>query len=828
MEFARRLAVPCLGIELLLAGCGGGGGSSTEPPPPPPPPTPLPSSISVSAPEQATWQTAVAFDSSVTAAPAGWRYEWRFGDGATSSDARPQHSYASAGEYTVSLTITDAQGASVATTRKLTVQAWANLRSAACSQPGVGGWCRIGVETAAAPVSAVYRLDATQAWATTTFGDLWRTVDAGKTWQAVSSAASNDAKGLYFEGATNGWLVAKAEGLGGSDELVWRTTDGGASFSRVLPPDVSAHGAYNIRVLGGGKVIAEENWIPGSSWGSVDGGSTWRANPTRSFPLSAWGYNLPVLPPAARDGRTWRLNGNVVEVSEDAGLNARSVGALPAACVVSGGDASIDLSPGARLITVQFSEFLSSGAYLTRACFSADGGATWVEAAPGQVQSGPVSVHRRVASFIGDTGGVIRDAQGLWWSNPLGSPWQRIHLNWDFDALSQVGVIDSTHLWGELREGGASPVLGVHGPATFFTADNRSWVASLPTSPDLTRSYQYRIQSTIGDASNHVFDAQRGLQLWQGQLYLTADNGVTRTPVKLSGAEPVPVGGAGAGVFLNARQGFVVSAQSTLLQSDDGGKTWSTNTTLPAGHVYNVWSGPEQSLWVSAQQDAIEGRLLRSMDAGKTWTSVFSGTVLGVQFTSSSQGWLHTFSRVMRSSDLGQTWQAAGTLGNANMKMLDASRGVAGYARYAGSSSPPIPCLQTTEDGGVTWSACVEPQVASGAGLHGVATGAGSYWLFNSSGLHRSNDFGKTWTPVTLPGPPQLRQRLNEVVFADAQRGWAVSAMGGVWATSDAGMTWALQPTGTSANLKRLSIVDTRAVWAFGANTILGTATGGK
>jgi PKD repeat protein len=41
---------------------------------------------------------------------APWRFQWDFGDGATSSEQNPQHTYERVGDYTAVLTVTDARG----------------------------------------------------------------------------------------------------------------------------------------------------------------------------------------------------------------------------------------------------------------------------------------------------------------------------------------------------------------------------------------------------------------------------------------------------------------------------------------------------------------------------------------------------------------------------------------------------------------------------------------------------------------------------------------------------------------------------------------------
>lgn len=103
----------------------------------------------------------VAFDGTSSSAADGATiesYAWEFGDGGSSTDAAPTHDYAEAGEYDVTLTVTDSLGASGSVTETISVSET--------------------VETALAE-DEFERVSATG----------WGTADVGGTWSSVSGSS---------------------------------------------------------------------------------------------------------------------------------------------------------------------------------------------------------------------------------------------------------------------------------------------------------------------------------------------------------------------------------------------------------------------------------------------------------------------------------------------------------------------------------------------------------------------------------------------------------------------------------------------------------------
>jgi PKD repeat protein len=63
----------------------------------------------------------VTFTGTATGGTAPYSYSWNFGDGQTSTSQNPSNTYASGGDYTATLTVTDNQGANAVASRVITV-----------------------------------------------------------------------------------------------------------------------------------------------------------------------------------------------------------------------------------------------------------------------------------------------------------------------------------------------------------------------------------------------------------------------------------------------------------------------------------------------------------------------------------------------------------------------------------------------------------------------------------------------------------------------------------------------------------------------------------
>ncbi|RZI91607.1 MAG: PKD domain-containing protein, partial [Microbacterium sp.] len=181
---------------------------------------------------------AVAFDGTGSEAADGATitgYEWNFGDGDTSTAAKPNHTYSANGTYAVTLTVTDSTGArSTAATASLTVAHVAPTARFDATATGFDVAVNGSASTAASGASLTYQ------W---TWGD--------------DSAAGSGATATHTYGAE------------GSYDITLKVTDSKGATDSVTKTVQASDASFIVRDEFGRNVT--------SGWGTADTGGAWTA-----------------------------------------------------------------------------------------------------------------------------------------------------------------------------------------------------------------------------------------------------------------------------------------------------------------------------------------------------------------------------------------------------------------------------------------------------------------------------------------------------------------------------------------------------------------------
>ena len=164
------------------------------------------------------------------------------------------------------------------------------------------------------------------AWAITKHGDLWRTADAGETWDAVGMVPRYDGSAeLSFASPQLGWAVVQT-----SEWELYRTEDGGATWQRIDDP---CHGSVPITEIAVpmGELVGitdislaapDAGWIlcsgegaagssPQAVFSSTDGGTSWTLD-WSGFQVSSAGLQML----SSGDGVRWDQMGGVAGTTD--------------------------------------------------------------------------------------------------------------------------------------------------------------------------------------------------------------------------------------------------------------------------------------------------------------------------------------------------------------------------------------------------------------------------------------------------------------------------------------------------------------------------------
>ncbi len=263
-------------IALFLTACGGGSSGDDDSATTNRTPT-----AEANGPYSALTGVAIAFSSSGSGDSDGSirNYQWDFGDGSSSTLANPAHSYASAGSYTASLTVTDDDGASGSDTATATIssQPAGNLTPVADANGPYSGTAGVALNFSSAGSSDADGSLASYSW---NFGD---------------GSASNQANPSHTYASAGSYSVSLTvtDNGGATDSDITTATIDSAPNQA---PTADANGSYSgttgnpISFFSTGSSDIDGT-IASYSWDFGDGGSSSIANPTHSY-AAAGNYSV--------------------------------------------------------------------------------------------------------------------------------------------------------------------------------------------------------------------------------------------------------------------------------------------------------------------------------------------------------------------------------------------------------------------------------------------------------------------------------------------------------------------------------------------------------
>lgn len=769
----------------VLSACGGGGSDS---PPPAPAPTVIPESLAITAPGSAESATAVAFGNSAGALT-GLKYQWDFGDGSTSTDAAPSHSFTSGGEFDVVLKVTNEAGSSRETRTKLSITNVANVRGLECTGAASTGWCWQNPRPTGNRVNTAFFLNASTGWRGGENGEIFKTTDGGTTWVRQNSGITASIYGIRFLNATTGWAT-------GAFGAMLRTTDGGNSWAVAKVGDVSSSSydlgtitAIDAKTVYVGRAVGAGGSSYGALYASRDGGATWQS-------ITAVPYLI------TSSGKFWSLQNNTVSVSQDGGQSYTGALSFKLPAGYSYFDttnlwAQDDLRAVAYTRMSGYDSTAQRWTYLETFYTTVDGGANWSKV---DIPSTGTTIGiQRLLSISAD--GKVLVASGyssLLRSTDGGATWA---------ALPSPSTDYSYVYYAVL--GGGDLVANSYSGLWSSEDGGQTWTklgnpAGQGNSVTISADSMRRVDASTISA----FDGQ-------GSTYLSKDKGQTWTRV----IAPVDnyYGQPSAVAFADAKNGFMTDSSGRSFTTKDGGANWEVKN-ISFGAVRTVQFVNKLTGWLVAG----DGRLYKSADAGQTWATVATAAGVNyanVYFQSETLGWSQrnsggaqfTFTR-----DGGKTWtELALPYGVASLRL-----GEQAWVAVGNSGA-----VYVSTDTGGTWNAVY---TGTSANLAAVAfSDAKNVWAVGSdSTLLKSEDAGAKWTVIKLPG---AYSTFRDIKFANAKVGWIVGDNGMILATQDGGKTWRPQASGTSLTLSTIQVVDANTAWITGSyGLVLATGTGGN
>ena len=279
--------------------------------------------------------------------------------------------------------------------------------------------------------------------------------------------------------------------------------------------------------------------------------------------------------------------------------------------------------------------------------------------------------------------------------------------------------------------------------------------------------------------------------------------------------------------FVDDMNGWIVGSNSTILNTNDGGKTWNQqpNQRLPFVIEFKKVRFITPKIgWIVGEN----GMVLKTTDGGQEWSKLNTGTrvaLLGVSFVDEQHGWAcGDGGFLMHTNNGGTSWQRQTIDTNNTIEGVHFVTPEVGWAAGGGGT------LLHTIDGGTNWQFQTSATVNTLDAISMLDDTTG--WAVGAGGAVVSTLDGINWEvqQSNVPNSNGMPEPIWDVHFANKNVGIAAAEFGVILRTSDGGKSWEpLDYRPVAARLQGAHMKSATEAWVVGdKSTILHTTDGGE
>ena len=282
-------------------------------------------------------------------------------------------------------------------------------------------------------------------------------------------------------------------------------------------------------------------------------------------------------------------------------------------------------------------------------------------------------------------------------------------------------------------------------------------------------------------------------------------------------------------VFADEQYGWICGEHGTVLQTDDGGSTWTQrcgNSLTEQSYYRNLDFADRQNGWMVGSPWTPDP-ILHTSDGGVHWNAQYSDTTQtfsDIAALSTTNVWA-VGTVVLHSTDGGENWSTVDVGNTAYCWNIVCPDDQVIWIFSGGTGINDEFCVHRSIDGGESWETHDVPLHLKYACL--AAGDADNVWVagyvsrLDEGMLIHSADGGVTWE-TQCDGLGNLRC----LCFVDALNGW-VGVSQGLAHTTDGGDTWTILDFDFESYVDLVMFSDTQNGWAIVSNRAYRTQDGG-